>query len=569
MLCLFGIYNAEAQSNKISRICLNNNDTVATLSWSGFNNPCSSFDRAEIWGRKQNDPFARITSHPSFSASEIPVKLNILDQTWQFFLLVIAPCSGTDTFYSDTVSIDISKPPLSEIDSVSFLHFSQELIVGWSANTAPDVKGYRIYRYSGSINDSIGDTNVLFFNPRNISALSAPDLSIAAYDSCNLYSPISAPHRPIVLSASNMSDCHDSISLTWSPYMGWGNNLNYSVFKSLNGSAYSSISSGLLTGFNDTGLQYGDSVCYFVRTTHPVKSYSSSSNIVCYKKWSPTPDSNFGLLLFSANIDDDAMRVVFSQTQNGDIAHSQIQILGSGANESGSRTQAQSNSNAGGFLFHELSFGIKTDQAYSLSLQGFDKCGEPLSGPQQTRNTVLLFSNETLQWNPFDLWDMSISSEQNILINESRSTWNTLNVLTYGDNLFNTESIDVKDYTCFRVSKGQPMAIPGTPLAESPIDLTQYSNIVCRTGGLTAYVPSALSLGGQNNRLYVVGNGIDRDKSILVVFNRWGEQLFRADLNNPWTPEPGFKTGTYFYQATVWGFDGSKQNLHGPIYIIE
>lgn len=558
-----------AQNNRLSRICLNNNDTVATLSWTGFSNACFTFTKAEIWGRKQNEAFVFLSNIMSPNATDAPTKLPSLDQSWQFYILVIAPCFGTDTFYSDTLSIDISKPPLSEIDSVSILHHSQELIVGWRSNPAPDVKGYRIYRYSGSINDSIGDTNTLFFKPRSINALSAPDLSIAAYDSCNLYSPISAPHRPIVLSINNTSDCHDSISLAWSPYIGWGNDLNYSIFKSLNGALYSNIYTGILSTFYDTGLRYGDSVCYFVRTSHPSKNFSSSSNIVCHQKWSPTPDPGFGLLLFSANNSDDAVRVVYSQTQSADIALSQVQILGSGVNQTISRSQAQSNAAAGGFLYHELSFTIETSLPYSVSLRGFDKCGEPLSVPQQTQNTVLSLANETLQWNPFDLWDISISAEQNILVNESRSTWNTLGVLTYSENLYNTENIDVKDYTCFRVAKDPPSAGAGTPLSECPIDLTQYSNIVCRTGSLTAYVPSAISLGGQNNRLYVVGNGIDRDKSVLIVFNRWGEHLFRANLNTPWIPEPGINTGTYFYQATVWGFDGSKQNLHGPLYIIE
>jgi hypothetical protein len=296
---------------------------------------------------------------------------------------------------------------------------------------------------------------------------------------------------------------------------------------------------------------------------------SSSSNIVCYKRWSPKRDPDFQILLFGAVEADDAMRVVFTHTTGSDIARSELLFQAPSGNTRFTKTPIEADELSGAFTYYELTINQPTHQAYAITLEGFDKCGQALSGLQQTQNPVLTLTDKTLNWNPFSLWSESISPEQNILMNESRSTWNNIKTTSFSNNSYNTEAIEVNDYTCFRISKEKPGTPNNTPLFHYPSDLTHYSNVVCRTGSLTAFLPTAISLGGQNNRLYVVGNGIDRDKSTLIVFNRWGEQIFRANLNESWNPEPNILPGVYFYQATVWGFNGEKKNMQGPIYIIE
>ncbi len=144
------------------RACLNNNDSIITLSWSNPTDVCLSFVKHRLYARENANAFQPIAEITNYATTSFQYKLPNLNNNWQFYWVTLTACNGIDSFTSIITSIDLNKPPIIALDSVSIDLATQKLIAGWQPNPASDTKGYRLYEYKSGINDSIADTSARF-----------------------------------------------------------------------------------------------------------------------------------------------------------------------------------------------------------------------------------------------------------------------------------------------------------------------------------------------------------------------------------------------------------------------
>jgi hypothetical protein len=573
LLLIFACSNLKAidRSASITRICLNNNDTLANISWRMPSDLCNSYQKTDIYGRRQNDPFRLMESIPDFSIEETSVKLNSLEQSWEFYIVLHTACNGIDSFISDTIGIDISKPPINYLDSVSVDFETQKIIAGWKENNAPDVKGYRLYQFSNAVNDSIGDTDNTSFLFNDVSTESAPRITLAAYDSCNLYSAISPPHQIIRLDVQGAGPCSDSVLLNWTKYIGWGNSiLNYEVHKSLNGSPYRRLYSLVQNSCEDANINYGDSVCYFIRAIRRDfsngHSTSSSSLIKCYKRYQPQVDPDYRILNWSASESDNNMTLVRQKSENIVFGKEEVEIILDKVSVKELFNPLVQEGNMG-LVLGEMPINRSTNQAYSVVLHAYDLCNQPLQRTDTALNVVLAeVSSESYGWQAYKHWGPA--NEQTLISSVDRFTWNTFLTLESTQTEIDIDSKPFVTEYCFRIQTTNPL-YTALPYSNFSGQLTNYSNTLCLSGDFKFFIPNAIHTDGQNNKFYVEGTGINRTASELIIFNRWGEQVYRSDLSRPWTPPKSQSNfGDYFYQVSVKGFKGEKEHASGRIYVI-
>lgn len=550
----------------IERVCLNNNDTIATISWRMPNDLCNSYQRTDIYGRRQNDPFQLLYSNTDATQAKAAIKLPSLEQSWMFFIVLHSACNGLDSFISDTIGLDLFKPPLNELDSVSVDFNSQKIIAGWQVNTATDIKGYRLYTFSNAVNDSAGDTPSTFYQFNDVPTASAPQITLAAYDSCNLYSAISAPHRIMRLALSPKGDCSDSIDLSWTTYQGWGGIDRYEIHISRNAAAYALLQQTTNNVFTDAGIQYGDSICYFIRAWHENLPISSSSSISCYKRFAPQQDPNYRILNWSAHENGEEMVLVRQKSVVSDIYKEELQI------KDGNNTSIKLvtfNENTLDTLFiAEKTIPISPASPIEIVLRSFDKCNQPLQLTDTFRNVVLVHENNaSFYWNLLHGWP--VYEEQLFLFSIDRFTWNTESSLTVQDQSHKMLNPEMDERRCYRVLATKEEFSTPPYINASSIQLHNLSNIICLSGTFQYYLPNAISPGGVNQSFYIPGTGINREKSELIVFNRWGELVYQGNLLYGWKPnDVQSKFGSFFFQLKVVGYEGEVDYASGPIYIL-
>lgn len=536
------------------RICVNINDSVATFDWKNASDGCASLSSHKVFGRKNADPFGFLFVIPSASLESITFKMPDLDPSWQFFWVSYYACNGIDTFVSDTIIADLVFPSSTPLDSVSIDLSSQKLIAGWQRGSSPDTRGYRVYRYSNSINDSIDETGLLQYT---FTQFSDPfqQIALATFDSCFKYSYISEHHAPIRLNGT-LDTCLKTISLNWTNYVGWTTDRN-AVFIQKNNQPYeelASLTSGS-TNYLYTQLTLGDSICYFIRSFSGTKS--SSSNEICFHTRAKTvPGKNYLQNISVLNnqsvegrwegegLDDVVTINIYKSCQGGvpqiwksfptvssyDLLDPAVDVHGSVCN-----------------YFVEL----------------LDVCDEKLSISNTSHNILLRLNDQFLSWNTYDGWEGIVDSYD--LFSNSGSTWN------------NTAFVNPFTYTLTQTEKDLPKVcyLVEAHEGQNPDGNNQVSvsNHVCHEGPFSVYSPNVIVPSGNNNKFVVKGVNIDTTLSNYFIYNRWGEILFRSEkITDEWygdyqgNPVP---PGLYFYVIEAFSNKGEKKTIKGEIRIIK
>lgn len=535
------------------RVCLNNNDSIATLEWQNPGNPCGTFALHRIYGRKNANPFTPMAVVNSLAISSVPVKLPDLDAGWEFYLVTLYACNGTDSFTSIHIRVDDQKPILTSLDSVSIDLSTQKLVAGWQGGISPDTKGYRLYRYNSGINDSITETNKTTYL---LTQINSPfiEVTLSTFDSCNLFSAISTPHKVIQLSG-NIDTCKNEVSLNWSQYQGWNtqsqslylrqNSGGYTVFKSLTSSAVSELF---------TQFTLGDSFCFFVRAHNG--AISSSSNEVCFKtRKKVTPQINY--IRHVTVVSDNDIEIEWAGSLLDDVARVELERNSGGAFNL-LQTKAVNNS-----FFHNDKNVNAANTIYRYRVVLKDVCGVGLDTSNISQNILLTLNNNDLNWNPYVGWDGLV--EGYTLFSGLGSTWNTANFVTPQLRPLTQNELE-EPQICFYVVANET----GNTLFDDDLST---SNMVCQEGPFTYFVPNTIVTSGNNNRFIVKGVNIDTTLSNYTIFNRWGEILHRSEsIFEPWYPVymgEDLMPGLYFYVLDLFSNKGERKTVKGEIRIIK
>lgn len=545
-----GVVNAP----ELRRVCINDDDSVATLEWSLLTDACGSFSAFHIYGSKNPAPFELLAVVTDPAATGHQFKLPDIGSEWYFYIEVLHTCDGFDSLSTNTLQVDKAKPDEVPLDSVSVDFTTQKIIMGWQKSPSPDVKGYKILSYSGSIGAEIGDTNTTTYLLVNQDITVPISLTIATYDSCDITTPTSPIHSIILLDAS-IDTCANSINLNWTSYRGWPVE-EYGIYVSRNGSPYSRFATTTNLNFTFTDFVLGEEICLFVRAYKQGSSITSSSRYICFTTREPVAPST--LYLSNVTVEGEALKIEWRDELTSDIDSFAVYrkttgapqfIFGTKRNGSVERAYIDNNVNV-------------NNTRYRYQVKAFDKCGKILALSNEAGNILLTIQSSSLDWNFYTDWLGQVGSQE-IWFEES-STWNLLEVVGPADNQY-TDTSSLANARCYLIKAIETNNPYGA-------DKVSVSNTVCRFGQLHFYFPNAINPGSENNTFRVVGQYIDYERSSFTVFNRWGQMIYKSTniqegwdgtLNNDLVP-----MGIYFFVADIWGVNGERKTTNGEIRII-
>lgn len=539
----------------VLRACLNNNDSVVTLSWTNITDACGSFSHYTIYGNEDLGAYKRIANIPALATNIHSFSINNLNNNRSYFIRVFYLCDMADSATSNVVNIDITKPSTSSLDSVSFDLLTQNIIAGWKENSAPDRMGYRIYKFNSGINDSIGETSNTSFivstDPSDVF-----DVTLSAYDSCLLFSPISAPHRPVVLSGS-IDTCLREISLNWTLYKGWSSIDSQVLLINKNGSGYrryQSMGTGA-TSFTYTDFILGDQLCFIVRSYTSAAPISSTSNISCIQTRAFQIPNYLYLSRVSVN-DQDEIELDWRIDNTTDVRR--FDILR--ADNQGVRTKIDDQISGASLLYNYLDPSADVNSLfYSYEIQAFDQCNDLILASNVSQS-IHLSIDDLLKYNAYLNWDGGVEHYDVEYSDFSRSTWNTY---------LRTSDVSTSNKpdsaACYRINAQEN-------INAYEFAANSYSNVVCLEPPMRVYTPNSIVLSGENNRFVVLGTGIDHLNSTFEIYNRWGEMIVQNPTDQPWYGDYLGKPvlpGIYVYVVRVRGTKGELDMLKGVLRVIE
>ena len=539
---------------------------------------CSKFLSVIIYARENAfDVFKPIATITDPSITDY-IHLNAVNKgtNWEYFYKIFRNCSGRDSIFSDTISIDLTKPNKIELDSVTVKNGKTEM--GWKPATSPDTKGYVIYYRDLAGNQVMIDTvygiNNTFYRDNNTGDPNKliENYSIAAIDSCDNITTIPLYHNTI-LHSSIQDTCKEEITLTWNKYLRWTDNqTDYSIYYSKNGSPFGLANKMLNNNYNYTftGLDNRVQYCFFIRAYNRDSNYSSTSNITC--QTTNFIDKPAYVYLKNITVNNNQIEISWAIDKVSQIKEFKIYRKEANKPFSFFRTITYNNNTEFSIIDDTAKFNTTR---YRYYIEETDICDNPPIRSNEGGN--ILLENEQiadyykLKWNIYSIWAGGLKSQTLFSKKEEDLSW------SYLDNPANTEEKYIKNLMVTDL-KGKDVCFF---IENEEGDTNRYgyketskSNESCISGAPIVFMPNVVYPKGVNNHFKPVGKNIDSTRTEIKIFNRWGQLIWNSSgitegwdgRNNNDQDLPG---GVYFYLISIFGKDKSKVDLSGNVTLIK
>lgn len=561
----------KAQEPDIRRVCPNSTDNI--LYWNNPTYPCSNFTFYIIWERKGNTgPFTPVDTIRTEGATTYTHKdatPPLSQPNSNYFIERRDSCGPDYNHYSDTVFVDIVPPETSELDSVSVDINLNRVILGWRQNPSPDFDKYLLYVFiNGFFNamtpSETRDTFAFDLGGNNPSVASQ-SYNINTRDSCGKVPAFEKKHSTIFLQHT-IDTCTKKYTLNWSHYVGWSKILKYYILLESDGGGYSLIDS--VPGNQNTysgNFKSGKTYNIFVRAIKDTTVLiTSSSNKITFSSRARKDPSSLSINYVGFNTPNSENTILsFNTDIDNEVNGYRLIILNSSGNliSTFNLNTIQIN--------QELNLGITNAEIYKYVVYSLDICNKT-SYISDTSNNIILnkdgdFFNRKLSWNPYFTWNTGV--EKYIIYRGSGS---------YGSFSFDPwkESFDLSINDSESVndlnSAGICYYIQAVKSGEPSI--VSKSNMICYPANLTIFVPNAFTPNGQNPYFKPSGLSIDYEKSIMQVFNRWGELVYENYISQGWD---GLEKngqicppGVYYYQLQIISTKNEKVSKKGFVTLL-
>lgn len=533
----------------LHRACIDNITGIACLYLTPPKDTCSSFKFYRIYGRDNSvNPFQLLNQTTTLNVNSLCVLLPNKKQ-WEFYISCFYACNGKDSFNSNKIKIDITAPNYVEPDSVSVDMISQQIIGGWTTPSDADIMGYSLFKVDATsgINSLIDEKNVLsytFATSTFNSSNGGNRLAIAAYDSCKNGGIISAYHSPVLLSYTLPSNyrCSRKITLNWNPYVGWKTDSNTLYIFDLNTKKtvlwkrFDGATTSVTISLPYLNTTFG----FLIRSKKIGSTITSSSNIIQvnvpdFPKPVTSTNINFLSVESKGTID------IHSAWQTGDTCR--LYYTKSPLNWKLINLFAPPTSNNNSTL-SIINSDLETAQFIIIRS---NSCGFFADSSLIFNNILLQSTGKTLVWNEFSAWKNTGLPFSYHIEENTGGTWadiGSTNALS-----FNPTGYGVHEY---RIK-----AIPTTPL--NPPNWSNSNSLLLDLGDDpstkdTTLVPSGFSPEGLNPIFKITNLTIRPGESEMIIFNRWGEMVFKGDALIGWDGNYLGKpasSGLYIYLITA------------------
>lgn len=548
-----------------------------TLSWSPLSDTCSGFQKLIIYGRSDPSlPFQVIDEITDISLTQrthFGAK-NISNQ-WDYFLVYKNLCNG-DSAFSRTLAIDDVQPSESNIDSVSVDINTGDVTIGWSANTSPDIKDYRIWTSDGTNSTPIIRVpNLFYVHTAATPNAGSQGYKLTAFDSCDNQSSINIFHSTMFLQSAYDS-CLNTITINWSAYIGWSNILNYRIFvrKGTTG-AFSLLANNnpSVRTLIYSSFVAGDTLEFYIQATDGNNGFTSTSNkitvITRARKFSKRNYLSYATVSDSSSIS--------------------LKILGDPTSDTKNYTIYRKNGNAGFTKITDLPYdGVSQNaiyvdnnvepykQSYQYRFISTDACGNNLDTSNIAKTMFLSIEGDEngnyLNWNRYSLWDAGVG-----IFNVYRGfdfgngfTWNNIsstNVIDSNYSDINFPSDLGLAGICYYIEAEEQLG------NQFGVREKSKSNVVCLIEDAVIFFPNAFAPGKVNTLFLPIGTNVDYNRSSMLIYARNGQLMKKIDnIKEGWdgTNLNGdlCLDGVYLYVCELFGLNEKKYNYKGTIHLL-
>ncbi len=579
-ILLVSVSNAQ-NCSQIRRVCRDSIAPNNELFWNTPSSaPCGTFKEYRIFARDKNtDPFTQLFAFGNISTTTfVHTNANVpVNKNWEYFVQIVNDCGGVENYcYTDTQNISAFNLQKSIIAYVSVDTTSNLPNIHWEKNTHPSFSYVEVlFSYVDIIKDILIKTlvrdtffidNVSRGNPKTKSLR----YGILAVDSCIQRSAIDPTdyHRTMHLTGS-IDTCKNTVSLSWTPYIGWGNNIKtYYIYRKVDAGFFQLIDSvaSSVNNYTDNKIVSNGTYNYLVIAQNNLNSsYRSNSNTIEFKSGIRNTFTQLEIDLVS--LEGNALEITLSRNQDTDA--DSLLLL-------------KSIDNSNFFPFKTFDFPQTEVKVIDITETGnrqvfykaavMGTCGNLYDTTLTSTNIKLdinqITTKNKLTWNKYFTWNNDVKDYA--LFRERRVNNNVINPFTnittitdstYEDDL-GANYVPGNSY-CYQV------------IGEEKIrGLKSKSNVVCVFGSLVVYFPTGIINNGANKTFKPIGVFIDFTKSYLSIYNRWGQLIKTVtDLNIGWdlTDENNNFVGidTYVYEAHIFGQDGKELIKSGNITVIQ
>ncbi len=535
-----------AQSIHPRKACRSVNDN--TILWSRVPNACTIIGNLVLYGRESiASPYVELsnTVNPNnFQFTHLGANLPN-NKDWEYYFTYQVDCGmGVITEYSDTISIDITQPEQSFIDSVSVEPGTNKVIIGWKSNKSPDFGSYSLYNYNRSDPRVVENYRDTFYSDGSSGNPSTTKLryEITSLDSCGNRNPLNGNIHQTILLNSTTDTCQKTCTLNWSHYEGWSEIDKYYIIR------YNAPDQILLDSVNGntntytiTSLSRVIPYSFFVRAKKKDSEYiTSSSNVIKAIPFFRIEPS--GQYISNVSRENNSIEITIEQdpTKNK-LTTKLFRNSGSGFVELADIPNSQKT-----YIDLQINSGIK----YKYKAVAIGLCNNVFDTSNTSGNIVLnLTENDpslSLNWNAYSTWNNGVK-EYVILRASGPNEENVSNFVAWDNtnDTFSTDQIDRNLAVCYYIEASE-----NTTLTKSK------SNIECLSFSGNIFWPNAISPNGTNKNFQFYGTGINPSKTSISIYNRWGVLVYQSNsMQQAWDGSDqngtSLPTDTYYFIAQV------------------
>lgn len=454
----------------------------------------------------------------------------------------------------------------------------------WNPSDSTDVAGYIVYKIVDNITttlDTVRGRNTTSYDYIGSSAGTISErFRMAAYDNDGYKSTITDPHATIFMTMS-YDKCGRTATLSWSPYLGWGQEIvNYRIYRRYAESQYQIVTTLPATAseYIDQNLTDGRIYYYYVEAVRNdgITATSNSQSIMASGHEGPV-----SLKATSSYVDaDNNIAVYFQIKTGGEVA--EYQLYRSTSLDSTFTNIASFPNTGQPQIIYKDTTANATDSIYYYKLVSIDPCGHISKESNITCNIVLKVESiskteHILEWTDYKGWTDGVDSYK--AYSYFSGVPAELGSTGSGSRLFRN---DIANYVKSCHDKQIYLTDAFCYYVEAYENTQEYaqqnisrSNIACVYETPLIWVPSAFNITSTNeeNRVFKpVVSFIKENSYLFVIYDRWGQQVFKTtDTNEGWTgieAKKYYHTDSYVYYIKYKDYNDKEYHKSGTFYLL-
>lgn len=469
---------------------------------------------------------------------------------------------------------DLLGPQPPQVETVLIDPLSGNAIIYWYPVSDPDLEDYSIQQIPNPNDPSVA-INVGFvpgseseFLYQDASPSSPNNLVVIAFDSCGNDLSYEKIYTTMFLKW-DYTECSQTASLSWNPYEGWDEGIDYYNLYVDDGENQEVIQIEADANSYELEITPNLEYCIYLEAVSNGSQRASTSNMACFTTAYPSV-VDYAYLSSVSTVDNANIQVDLLQDSTGNGTTYELHRRREGSQFQQIATLNQSTTELVSYTDTDVD---PQNTIYTYKFHVFDGCGQELF-ETNTGNNIVLRARKGAQeleniaeWNTYGDWEEGVLEYRLLRKLGSEMDYTEHEILgsgtqSYSENVENFMQ-DEGEF-CYQI-----VAVENENSYSTTA--TSESNTVCLTQDPLVWIPNSIVINGANDVFKPVAGFIDFESYEMEIRNRWGERLFKSnEVEDGWD---GYYKGSpvredmYLYTIVYRDGSGKSYVKQGPLYV--